>query len=356
MSNYTYRRTTLPDGQHSSRPNTHPLNLLRPKQTQREEKTAFHREALIKQLTKDDDALELILVKRPQDLTNDEVRRVAERRLALPAGSDKDMLFQFEQAFFDDKYGTEPVEFDATGRLVQPEPKRPINREPVAPRTPDGADLERALNRLAEHVADVAETKGSRDALRYLQRGLNVLNHAIQLTDDMRRTARTSRASRNDPTFSNALPHPISPELKDDGQAGPKTRGALRAVLARLGPAKAEEALALGQFDDAVTAMAKGRPSEDLRAETNAAFGHLFRDTAETSIDGPTEEGESLQMAINDLGADALDRPAFTPIREDGVIGPKTNNAFHRVLTAVGPRRLTDALGRNLGFFLFDAR
>ncbi|MEQ8806257.1 MAG: hypothetical protein RIE16_10800, partial [Rhodospirillales bacterium] len=44
----------------------------------------------------------------------------------------------------------------------------------------------------------------------------------------------------------------------------------------------------------------------------------------------------------------------FTVLREDGIIGPKTEAALRRVLRAAGPRRLTETMGRNLGFFLFE--
>lgn len=296
---------------------------------------AFNRKALIDILTRRDDDLEEILAKPPGDLTEDEVRRVTERRLALPPGPEKEALFRFEQAFYDDAFGTDAAVADGTGRLISPSPRRSINSRPVAARTADGQDLARALHRLAGRVADVAEANGRRDAVKFLQRGLNALNRAL------------TEAGTDRPLFA---------DLKDDGDPGPKTRGALRAITTRLGPAKAEEALALGRFDALLRAMARGEAAGDLRGEAEAAFARLFRDPRRPAAGGRTEEGESIQMAVNDLGTGLLNADGFRPLREDGVIGPVTKDAFRRVLAASGPDRMLDAVGRNLGFYLFDPR
>ena len=55
-------------------------------------------------------------------------------------------------------------------------------------------------------------------------------------------------------------------------------------------------------------------------------------------------------MAINDLGRDAM-AGTFHPLVEDGIIGPKTEAAFHEVLKAAGPDRFVGTLGRGMGFF-----
>mgnify|MGYP003658551504 CR=1 FL=1 len=81
---------------------------------------------------------------------------------------------------------------------------------------------------------------------------------------------------------------------------------------------------------------------DGLRAATSASFAELFRDPAAGDPQTPTEEGESLQMSVNDLGKVLLGPRGFTALREDGIIGPKTEAA------------LTETMGRNLGFFLFE--
>ena len=306
-------------------------------------RTAFNRQALIDQLTRSDGGLEDILAKSPRDLTEAEVRQIAERRLVLPAGAEKETLDRFERAFYDDVFGADPAEADETGRLMAPAARRPINAAPVPARTIDGVDLSRAVGRLAERVADVAETQGTRDAVRFLQRGLTLLNQA--LTEAEAGGSSPGRIPSAGPMFQ---------DLADDGDPGPKTRAALRTAAARLGSAKVEEALALGRFEAALRSLAGGASANGLREAAAASFAELFRDPADVDPQGPTEEGESLQMTVNDLGTVLLGPRGFTGLREDGIIGPKTEAALMRVLKAAGPRRLTETMGRNLGFFLFE--
>jgi hypothetical protein len=304
-------------------------------------RTAFDRQALIDQLTRSDGGLEDILAKTPRDLTEAEIRQVAERRLALPAGTEKEALDRFERAFYDDAYGTDPAATDETGRLMTPAARRPVNGTPVPARTIDSMDLTRAVGRLADRVADVAETRGSRDAVRFLQRGLTLLSQALTAAQG----AGADRAT---------TPGPMFQDLKDDGDPGPKTRAALRTAAARLGSAKIEEALALGRFEAALRGLTGGASPGGLRAAASASFAELFRDPQAGDPQTPTEEGESLQMSVNDLGKVLLGPHGFTALREDGIIGPKTEAALMRVLRAAGPRRLTETMGRNLGFFLFE--
>ena len=270
--------------------------------------TAFNRQALIDQLTRSDGGLEDILAKSPRDLTEAEIRQVAERRLALPAGAEKETLDQFERAFYDDAYGTDPADADETGRLVAPTARRTINGTPVPARTIDGMDLTRAVGRLAERVADVAETQGSRDAVRFLQRGLTILNQAA--------TAAQGAGADHAPA-----PGPMFQDLKDDGAPGPKTRAALRTAAARLGSAKIEEALALGRFEAALRGLAGGVSPDGLRAATSASFAELFRDPAAGDPQTPTEEGESLQMSVKDLRAGI--RRALLADRLGQIEGPR---------------------------------
>lgn len=272
-------------------------------------RTAFDRQALIDQLTRSDGGLEDILAKSPRDLTEAEVRQVAEHRLALAAGTQKEALDRFERAFYDDAYGTDLAEADETGRLMAPAARRPVSTAPVPARTADGMDLSRAIGRLAERVADIAETQGSRDAVRFLQRGLTILNQAVTETcgDDAMAAAPT-----NGPMFQ---------DLVDDGDPGPKTRAALRTASARLGSPKIEEALALGRFEAALRGLADGTSASGLRDVTSASFAELFREPAAVGPHIPTEEGESLQMTVKDLRAGI--RRALLADRLGQIEGPR---------------------------------
>lgn len=299
----------------------------------------FDRKALIAALTQDDGGLEDILAKDPRNLTGDEVRRIILHRLALPGGTEKDALFARERAFFDDKFGPERVALDGVGRIVQPAPRRPVNAQPVPAEAGDGGPLKDAVERIARAVAERAAADGTAPAVQALQRGLNLVNPAEGAAE---------------PAAA-----PLFRDLVDDGLAGPKTRAALRTAVARQGRAKVEEALALGRFDGYARDAVHGRPAGDLDKTARACFAGLFRDPGADGKKGatdakPTEEGESLQMAVNDLGRNLLGERAFRAVKEDGRIGPKTADAFRRVLAAAGPARMTRAVGRSLGF-LADA-
>ena len=304
--------------------------------------SGFDRKAFIAQLTQADGGLEDILAKRPTDLTEAEIRKIAERRLSLPAGTEKDALFRIEQAFYDGVYGDDAAETDGTGRLVQPTAKRPVKTQPVPARTADGMELDRAVASLAKRVADVAETEGARSAVRFLQNGLSMISQAHTASRD------TAPESARDTA-------PLFADLKDDGDAGPKTRGAMRTMAARLGTPKVEEALALGRFEAALRDLTQGSGETALDKTASDAFADLFRDPKAARPIPRTEEGESLQMSVNDLGRALLGDQDFPLIREDGVVGPKTEAAFKRVLAAAGPRRVAEAMGRNLGVFMFEA-
>ncbi|MEQ8228812.1 MAG: portal protein [Rhodospirillales bacterium] len=268
----------------------------------------FSRRSLIDQLITVDDDLEDILVKQPRDLTEVEVRRIAERRLALPAGDEKDALYALEKAFFEDVYGSEQATADGTGRLAAPVPKRPVNASPIPARSADGMELSRAVSRLAERVADIAETQGSRDAVRFLQQGLTILNQA--------RTAAGPASAQGHSPVNRTL----FQDLVDDGMPGPKTRAALRRTTARLGAPKVEEGLALGQFEETLKRLARGDLPDGIKPAAAEAFAALFRDPDQGTHKGAaTEEGESLQMAIKNA---SIAVTGIWQADDDGVLNP----------------------------------
>jgi len=292
------------------------------------------------------------------------VRAVKIARMDLPAGPEQEALAAFENAFFDDKFGSGPAKVDAVGRIVEPTPIRPINETPVEARTPEGGPVAGAVGRIAREVADAADDDGAGPAVAGLQAGLNILNRLIG--GDGARGRATGPTFNPDPGAPERQPlaRIFVPELATDGVAGPKTRRALRLAAARFGAPKLAEGVALGRFETFARDIETGRASADELAPMAArVFGPLFRRVERAESDPetrlprpedparPTPEGLALQATINDLGASALGRERFRPILEDGVIGPKTTAAFREVLAAAGHGRFPSRLGHNLGFF-----
>ena len=194
----------------------------------------FDRVGFVADLTRLDDPLEEVLLKRPGDLTDAEVRAVMGRRLDSRDDGEREVLFRVEKSRFDHIYGTDPARRDATGRFIQPEPVNPTNANPSPARGPDGRPVAETLSAVAEQVADLAQGGDRLDAVRALQRGLNVLIREHWRTPDFNPEIwreRLRRSGREEPyaLFAGSQP------LKDDGLPGPKTRAALRRAAAAWG-------------------------------------------------------------------------------------------------------------------------
>jgi len=297
--------------------------------------------AFLRDVVKPGSDVDEILLKRPNQVTENEVRQVMAERMRTPDGPRLDEMARFERAFFSANFGDGPAEADATGRLRPVAPRNPLPVEPAAPKTADGVSLEGALKRIGGEVIRGADLDGGlAPRIRALQEGLNILNANQENI--------VARGQEQKPP-----PHiPTAPKVKTDGQFGPKSRGALRRVIAGLGAPKVSEALALGRFQDFAR---KGRRDgvEGLKDMTENAFGPLFRDPARPArgLSGRVEAA-ALQETLNDLGGKGTNAiSSFEPLKPDGLIGPKTQNAFNRINRAAGPERLTRRLGSFLGFF-----
>lgn len=296
--------------------------------------------AFMSDLLKPGRPVDEIRLKRPEDLTESEVKEIMIARMDAPTEDERQAVADVEKAFFDDKFGTDPAEFDARGRMIEPEPKKPINKEPVPIRTADGRPLEAALKRIGRKVIRNAETDGFASAVRGLQGGLNILDEVW--------TPPIVPEERPQPRRPGVFT--IVPRLKEDGVFGPKTRMGLKRAVIALGAPKVEEGIALGRLDQFARDGRKegfGRLGE----VTEGSFGPLFRDPRKVSP-RPTERAEAvtLQETLNDLGKTRFARERFPPLKLDGAIGPKTIDAFGRIASTLGPARVTRRFGEFLGF------
>ena len=292
---------------------------------------------LLKDISKSDGVLDEILAKDPRDLTEGEFVALKKEVINLPAGPEQDRLDGMATAFLEHRFGDGPAKFDAVGRMIDPEPIRPINDKPVPARTPDGEPLTGVVGKIGGVIADAAGGEDRTSAVQDLQSGLNLLKSIMQ-----RRAKSSSLAAIH------------TTDLKTDGVVGPKTRRALRIAATTLGRPKVEEGFALGRFGNFARGIQSGHTdTRSLKPTIDKAFGPLLRNpkAPRQHPSRPAEENLSFQATINDLGSDVFGRDAFKPIREDGLIGPMTESAFNAVLPAAGPDRFTSRLGHNLGFF-----
>lgn len=273
-------------------------------------------------LMRSGDAVDDIMLKKPQDLTEGEFTELKKRMIALPAGAEQDRLDKAATAFLENRFGDGPAEHDAVGRMIDPQPVRPAPKTPGALRTVDGRPLEAGLKHIGQTILKDAKNNGLADAIKNLQGGINFMKDAKQKT-----------------------PMPF-PALKQDGVFGAKTRNGLRQALVTLGQPKVREGMALGRFND-FARQGQRKGFDDLADATENSMAPLFRDPGR-----PAEKVEAvtLQETLNDLGRKQVG-DTFKPLKLDGDIGPRTKNAFGQLTGAVGPERVTKRFGEFLGFF-----
>ncbi|WP_173978660.1 hypothetical protein [Magnetospirillum sp. UT-4] len=216
-------------------------------------------------------------------------------------------------------YGDGPQGNDG-GKPVEPTPIRPIPDQPLPHATPQGEDLWQATARIGAKVADAAGADGYAEAVKGLQRGLNLLNQAHPLPD-------------RSPAYG---PYTALGPVDEDGAYGPQTDFALKHAAARLGPHKVEDGLALGRFNAFARDVRRSGNAEALEEKTHAIFGPLLR----KDDSGPKVEAGVLQETLNGFGQN---------LKVDDWIGPKTTAAFRTVLQDQDPDELTRAFGRGLG-------
>lgn len=218
-------------------------------------------------------------------------------------------------------YGDGQQTYDG-GKPVEPTPTRPIPEQVSPHTTPQGEDLWQATGRMGQKVADAAGADNLDDAVKGLQRGLNILNEANPLL-------RRSEAYG---------PYTTLEPVAEDGKYGPQTDFAMKHATARLGVPKVEEAFALGRFNAFARNAQQTGNADGLEDKSHAIFGSLFRAPADAAA--PKVEGGVLQETLNDHGAD---------LKVDNWIGPKTTQAFGDILKDIDADAFTRSFGRGLG-------
>lgn len=226
-------------------------------------------------------------------------------------------------------YGDGPQGNDG-GKPIDPQPIRPIPVQASPHTTPDGQDLWEATGKLGQQVAVAAGSDGYENAVKGLQRGLNMLNPSSPLP-------------KRSPAYG---PYTPLGQVEEDGSYGPQTDFALKHATARLGPDKVAEGFALGRFNTFARNAQRAGNAEGLEAATHGAFGPLFRDPTDTQA--PKVEGGVLQKTLNRIGGEANDD--WKALKVDNWIGPKTTEAFGSLLKSEDPDHLTAEFGKGLGF------
>ncbi|MGB0683867.1 MAG: hypothetical protein ACPGOV_14230 [Magnetovibrionaceae bacterium] len=300
-----------------------------------------------------DDGQSDVLYKRTEDITEDEIEGVMKSDTYWESNN-PDYLASKEKvkAFYDLNYGTDPVERDATGRMIDSGPKRKIPTETSPAKAADRKPLSQALGDFAKSLSKALETATQTDQVKTAQEALNILNN---------------RSQKN----GNESPQPM---LAVDGQAGPKTRAALKNTLVQNKPSHVQDSVALASFKPTVQKAAQSGTAHALNQATGKSFGGLFskpqaqQPNATTPTkpklgSGPTTLGRraeqsnplglGLQIAVNFAAEDhgLFASKAVEPLKEDGIVGPKTEAAFGKVAKEIGSDDMLDRIGQEMGLF-----
>ena len=132
--------------------------------------------AFMKNLLEPGNTVDEIMLKRPEDLTEGEVRQIMIARMDATTEDERERLFKAEKGFFDHFFGNEPSGTDAVGRTMEPKPIRPIPETPKPIATADGEPLEIGLRRIGRGVVRDARGDGLASVIKRLQGGLNLLS------------------------------------------------------------------------------------------------------------------------------------------------------------------------------------
>jgi|GEM_PF-1994403 len=309
-----------------------------------------------------DKTLDLRL-KSPTDWTEDELKDAMKAREAASNDAEKREMFNREREWFEANYGSGEVGFDETGRMVQPKPVRPISTTPVPVRTKDGQDLEDAMKEVLDKLQAGGEAGGDVSIAPVGEpQSIGSVNGEKVDLPQQGAASQMPLASGNDMKLvqgiqsglnmlsnkKNQSPLPGKPmtvKLKEDGIAGPKTGFGLKKALVNNGASKVSEAIALGQFKDTVK-KAKAAGPQNLAAELGATFAPLLGSKKMPKV-GFQPEGLALQDTLNDLGAS---KKGYEPLKDDGIVGPKTEAAFDLVAKLTDEDELVNQFGYNLGF------
>ncbi len=259
----------------------------------------------------DDNGPGALMRKRTEDLTEDEI---SDLHNAAFGERDTDVRHAMQDRlrdFYRLTYGDGPAAHDETGKMIQPAPKRPVPTTPSSAKDAQGRPLADGLEQVAQTLASAAEKDGGQAVVKALQSGLNLMGRS----------------------------------LKVDGDPGSKTRAAVVDAVVKNSPGKIDEARALGAFKSFASRLKTklATPDELSRIVKKDVTPLLTGQRGGDGADKTTIASTALQQGLNDLKPE-------TKLKEDGVVGPKTTDAFNAAVKNDGGDDVTKSFGRSLGF------
>lgn len=229
-------------------------------------------------LEKENNPIEDFLYKDAADVTENEVLQA--QKAANFTIQDPVMRRRMDEkikAWYDHAYGTEPVKYDASGRMMQPELKVALPESEKGLVSKDGKPVSVAFREVADKAAAIEKISPS--GIKSLQRGMNLKENV----------------------------------LKEDGVLGPKTVSQVKSALIANGADDVRKRIGIGGFETMVEANRKNKIAPEALK------------TAVAEIDAD-KGGSYLQQGLNNIGKNA---EGFESLKEDNDVGEKTTFAFN---------------------------
>ncbi len=229
-------------------------------------------------LEKENNPIEDFLYKDAADVTENEVLQA--QKAANFTVQDPVMRRRMDEkikAWYDHAYGTEPVKYDASGRMMQPELKVALPESEKGLVSKDGKPVSVAFREVADKAAAIEKISPS--GIKSLQRGMNLKENV----------------------------------LKEDGVLGPKTVSQVKSALIANGADDVRKRIGIGGFETMVEANRKNKIAPEALK------------TAVAEIDAD-KGGSYLQQGLNNIGKNA---EGFESLKEDNDVGEKTTFAFN---------------------------
>lgn len=288
-----------------------------------EEPPSPEAQQLFEDMTAPVDAIDNLLLKR--DLTEGELGTLMKSPDYLAPPSLRHRAVQARVSdWFSDRYGDEPLAYDAAGRMRDPAVIAEAPEQALSATDGRGRSVDAMLTHFAAQVRKASTHETVPGAVKILQRTLN------------------------------GNPENKAARLKIDGVVGPRTRSALRSAITEQGSSDMSEAFALNRFKGFTGAVASGkRRVDDLPAEAKHSFADLYPqpDPEDKNGDRDRPWSDGIQQTINQFASSTPELKAQKPLRLDAVIGPRTTGAFQALSRHVPAADFAMQLGRNLGFF-----
>jgi len=229
-----------------------------------------------------EDPVEDLLYKKPESLTQEVVNQAHKRSFESKDPAERQRYDKIVSEYYRTNYSNRPQQLDETGKGIEPQATRRIPEQGSPLLSSSGRPVDEEIRSTSERLSQIDGNPFHDSGVRGLQRGLNKAG--------------------------------ASPQLKEDGELGPKTTSAWKRAATE-NPAKLNQALGTGSMENLIT---KNRGTtfspQDLDNSARSAWGD--------------EGGRTLQRGLNQAGSAKED---YEPLKEDNDVGKKTTSAFNRL-------------------------